>query len=255
MFIIFEDCCDTPVSVLLRHSVFGSNIIFSEGVSQIKNKVNALINLDDTFIIYYDFVPDNFNTVKYYSKLSYELKNEYKNKNIFIIPIICIEYVIISMFIRMLKIQNLKVFEYNASQILVDSSNFDYKLVERLTDKKLTLEKKYKNLLGKFSSVCMVNKNIGDNNITGLFYKKDCDCSRYHCRYDISYNLTDKADMLYLSLPLIISTPENDIIAQRLKKCIVKNVGWDSVYDFYRKLCKQMDIHWNEIYNALKTGV
>ena len=91
--ILFEDASNTPSSVLLNSSVYGENIYFSEGCSKILDKCISIMNPDDTIYILYDVSPNNTNTITGYNKLK-EAIRENGLKNVYVIPIICIEYYI-----------------------------------------------------------------------------------------------------------------------------------------------------------------
>ena len=93
---IFEDKSTDLLSILFKKAYpdkISSGFNFMGGVGNILLKVQNLMqesSFDETIYIFMDLIPDNFETVKIYSKLrGISLQNEYK---LIIFPLVCAEY-------------------------------------------------------------------------------------------------------------------------------------------------------------------
>lgn len=222
MKIIFEDNKDTPSSILLSKSYYGDSIKFSGGARSLGKLIYQYIDSDDV-LVFVDVSPDNVYTVRTYNSLNDEFEKYISSGRLFIIPIICIEYIILTALIRHkyldtsnnLLLQKLVVsFEYSNIQV---QSIIHEKLFSTTSEKsKPTLEKLYKAMLkaeaARYS--CLQNKSIKNNQkaSSGIFYTLDCKCDPKYCKLGTVSNqaltcesLESKAEKVFTSLPIIFA--------------------------------------------------
>lgn len=212
---VFEDGENTPSSFLLKQSHHGKHIYFSNGVSQLLNKALDIKELNDIVCMFYDVSPNNRKTVKGYELLVETLRqNADSMKDIFVIPIICIEYHICKVLYlnnwfcamdstEMTLIQNL-VANFNWDGLPVDIKNDNYVAT--------SLEHAYKNILSRLKMRCLHNSFEYSRNskvrkassICGRFYERNCVCDRKYCKIDCNETLKTKAEKLYCSLPVFV---------------------------------------------------
>lgn len=94
---VFEDGENTPSSILLKNTYNKNNIFFSNGSSAVLRKACSVQNSGDKVYIFYDVAPNNAKTVNGYNMLVQNIRIN-NIKNMYVIPIICIEYYICYMF-------------------------------------------------------------------------------------------------------------------------------------------------------------
>lgn len=181
----------TPSSELLLGSFNGQNMRFLNGVGHAFDKLLRIAGQDGNsrYIVFYDVSPNNKNTINGYRGLVERCK---LFQNIYVIPIICIEYYITHM------MDKFGILQHNEDVdpfIMYLVSTFDWKKFlhtyrggmyeqcykEDLKDGKLprairSLEKSYKYILEKQPWECLKNSNSGIHNKRGYFYKNDCNC-------------------------------------------------------------------------------
>lgn len=261
--IVFEDNENTPSSVLLKSCYYGSNIFFSAGVSNLLNKAISIKQDDDTILMFYDLSPNNIKTVKGYNNLIGILRqNKEKYKNMYVIPIICIEYHIC----RMYDILDLFYVKHKDAQELIDKivKKFDWadidasiKAVDYIKD---SLEHAYKFILNKQSMRCLVNRFKYDstgntrivNSIDGILYEKDCTCDRKYCKVNVNYSLEFKSERLYTLLPVfVVETDKHREILYKLSITFNSHSIKDARkerQEFYNMVCNNMGINKVKIY-------
>lgn len=88
---VFEDGNNTPSSLLLKRGHFGNNIHFSDGCSNIYDKACSIQAPGDTVYLFYDVSPNYQKTVDGYKDLVLTIIQN-NHKDMYIVPIICIEY-------------------------------------------------------------------------------------------------------------------------------------------------------------------
>lgn len=258
---LFEDNYDTPSSVLLRHSYNGDNILFAGGGGS-SNMFKAIeecknASKDITIIAFFDLPPNNEKAYRNYEALLERLlESDYTD--VYIVPIVCIEYYILKFLIKnkYLMIDN-KYVELVAS--LITSFDYNNKMVKEFVNinnyRKSSLEHVYKELLTflALKSKCMLNYtphdnkgHIIDDSFHGVFYKRDCTCDRKFCKSDCHVSLKEKAERLYAELPIF------DVIDNEHRNFInslditVKGKSFKRLFDeielFFDKICKSMSI-------------
>lgn len=256
----------TPSSELLLSSCNGCNMRFLNGSTRTLDKLKRIMQRDgaDTcYIVFYDVSPNNINTVNGYRDLMIRCKSF---KNVYILPIICIEYFLVHM------LREMKVLQCGAKlepfiQYLVDDFDWDkflseyrggeflFTYKENLKDGRLpgaikSLEKSYKYILEKQPYECLNNRNSESSDSKGRFYKNDCDCE--DCLFYQNYTKAYKAERLVSSLPVftVISSEHRN----RLKcyDITMEPVSLDKALhrqaDFYYRLSKNMG--FTNIFNA-----
>ena len=173
--IVFEDNEQSPVSKLLESCRYGDRLYFSEGNDLLSLKVEELIEEGyDEFIVFIDLVPDNKSTKNLYLTISSDLDElaMFNNVKISLIPIFCIEYVVLSY----IKENNFGT--YKDRKILDVYLQDIKKLYSDISG--ASLEKKYKSLLNGRLSNCLHNIK-GQRSVIGMFYNCDCECEKFHC--------------------------------------------------------------------------
>lgn len=201
--ILFEDNENMPLSVALSKSMYGKNIHFVEGAERFWVEANKLEVLypDDDILIYYDISPNNERTIQGYTNLKDTIADKSIYKKIYLIPIICIEYIALKMLYTYKYLEYLKVSDKNKYNIIENFvGTFNYSKVVEFAQGR-SLEKTSKSLLnGLNQHRCMANKNT--NNDWGKFYRQDCDCSGCNSNQKNRDGLDLKANRLYAQLPI-----------------------------------------------------
>lgn len=255
--LLFEDGDNTPSSFLLKQTHHGKYIYFSNGVGQLLNKAVSIKEADDIVYMFYDVSPNNQATVKGYKLLVDTLRqNKVLYKDMYVIPIICIEYHICKMFdkynwfytkdakaLEMIE-KLVKTFDWNNISFSIKSDPYVGE----------TLEHAYKNILSLLKMRCLRNeyaydKKTGARNtqsLYGIFYEKDCACDRIYCGINCIDKLNDKAEKLYASLPLfIVETPEHEKALGELGITIKHLSNTDIKQErklFYKMICANMGL-------------
>lgn len=216
---VFEDGENTPSSILLKNTFYGKNIYFSNGVSCVLDKAMQIKEADDIIYIFYDMSPNNRKTVKGYEDLVRVIHSDKQTyRNLYVIPIICIEYHICKMFdkYQYFCTKNAKALE------MIDKlvKTFDWEhILEDIKDDQYTgasLEHVYKNILDLQRMPCLHNRfQYNRNDMTrnllspeGIFYEKDCVCERKFCSINCEDIMIVKAERLYSSLPVTVGKTE-----------------------------------------------
>ena len=249
--LIFEDGENTPSSRLLKASFNGDNIYFSERCTNMKDTLDKLYNNTDRFWLFYDVPPNNEIAVNSYMSLCQEL---YSYKRVCVIPIICIEYYIIRMFA-----------EYNyanlqndvvglVDNLVLDFNNSGIQEMDKIKSNKVkgSIERVYKYILDKQKLKCMLNHNkydklhnIIESDITGKFYKIDCNCK--FCKINCKDKLSLKAERLYTSLPIFDASNEDYKKILKDFKIYVKDVTAEEVLNkcqkIFDKLCDILNVN------------
>lgn len=228
-YFVFEDHESSPVSQLLLASINGSCFKFSGGVSRLHKTVQEGYNEKDNYYVLLDVVPNNPITIDWYRKLKKSFKGY---SNVFLLPIVCIEYYVLHMLVTYGYIPNSAilqgvVFDFDASVV---------KAYVGTIGCKESLEKVCKNIVSSLADLCKRNTNKSDNNIYGLFYREDCICDRKFCKEDCNDSLKLKAERLYCSLPLF------DVVDDKHKEYLssvgisTTTVSYVDVFDRQKKL-------------------
>lgn len=253
--ILFEDNENVPISMLLKKSYNGNNIYFSSGCDKLLSKAISIQDKEDIIVIYYDVAPNNNKTTKGYRDLCKTIKTK-QLKNIIVVPIICIEYIIVK-----------SLYKYN--QLIIPEK---YKDIEEYLIKKLdwdgyinncntneytrsSIEHFYKYVLTQIQPQrCKRNshkylkdgKTIDINYGSGKYYYIDCPCNRF-CTLKSDSKLKEKSEIAYLQLPLV------PIIGKEHKRYIEKlNIRFKEVQlqdiekerqTFYNELCLNMKVN------------
>jgi hypothetical protein len=197
---IFEDNVESPVSKLLCECANGNNMHFSNGnvllYSTIENIREKYPN--DIIKVFVDVPPNRNSLIALYDSLCQKYN---RFPNIYIIPYICVEYVVLNMLYRynyLIVEGNLKIFAENT----IGKFQWD-KILERYREDeyiKESLEHAYKYILSNTSMKCM--RNDTKSYVHGLFYINDCNCDRKYCsKLNCTDNLKLKSERLYTSLP------------------------------------------------------
>lgn len=176
VYYVFEDNDDTPSSELLKLCANGSNIYFSEGHRRFWWKVKQVmkqLHEDDMLIGFFDLPLDNDMAVVMYDRVmrNYMSYIHLFKKNVYIIPIICIEYFI---------------------YFVVRHYNYDKYFSLNYPGSGSSEENRYKDILKHVA--CLSNRS---GNTVGFFYKGGCNkCGCCDDRYL-------RAEQLYSSLPAV----------------------------------------------------
>lgn len=212
---IFEDSDDTPSSVLLKSSFNGANIEFANGSSRVYRKVLSLrcVSDIDYCIVFFDVAPDNRYTISRYRRLIEDLNEAEIYFPVYVVPIPCIEYVILKLFCSYSYISCSNRIRH-LIRYLVEEFNWGIAKAELGLNYNGSIEKVYKFLLANQSMLCLRNTISDKNKLSGKFYIKDCDCEERYCRLRCIDSLRLKAERLYTSLPIF------DIISKEHAKIL-----------------------------------
>lgn len=260
MIIIFEDNITTPSSGLLKSCYYGEKIFFSGGSHSLGTMINEFLPLDN-LLVFVDVAPNNRYTVMTYRDLNSMFYDEIKAGRLVIMPIVCIEYIIL----KMLSQYGGAIGENTYIKHLVCNFNYQDASVQSLINSRpklaYSLEKVFKFVLTDVSKRsnhrCLANGFEYDKNedgtlvrneksIKGIFYDRDCDCDSKYCRLGIQDSLELKAEKLYTSLPLFYV--ESDKHKEYLRKlgidtndCDITEV-FGKVQEFYDVICKELGV-------------
>lgn len=255
--LIFEDGETTPSSILLKDTLNGDNIFFSNGVSQLLNKAVEEREEGDIIYMFYDMSPNNSATVKGYNSLINTIKSDKKEyKNMYVIPIVCIEYHICQMFNKFDYFYTKQKVAIELIDKIVKTFDWDNLPNNIKTHSKIgnSLEKAYKHIIEQQQMLCLRNnfKYTEDgttritHSINGIFYEKDCNCERCFCKINCTENKSIKAEKLYSTLPiLVVNTEEHKQLLSKLGVNIIKISNTDiklERQEFYKMVCNNMKI-------------
>ena len=199
MIMIFEDKITSGISKLLTHAYSNDEcgfkrLHFTDGNLNIEGMLNELkeyVNI----IVYVDIMPDKAATIDVY-KTCVEWVRKNNRKDVFILPIPCIEFYVIKSF-----------FDKSLDEVDVVLKFGDYRNV-RFNSKGRQLS------VTDFESYC---KSVVDNyrgcfRTKGDFYVKDCLCKNVDYLKDCTQiSLIDKAWILVTSLPMFIGSNSNKV--------------------------------------------
>lgn len=251
---VFEDGENTPSSILLKNTYNKNNIFFSNGSSAVLRKACSVQNSGDKVYIFYDVAPNNAKTVNGYNMLVQNIRIN-NIKNMYVIPIICIEYYICYMFYTY---GYLMISDKN-SQVYIDNLliNFDWQnLINQVklnTYQTESLEHMYKSLLAMTKKACQQNSfkytnGVRDTNSRkGIFYEKDCACDLIYCPIKCRDDILLKAERLYTMLPVFAIESDqhkeylhnNGIVIRERANSDIKK----SRQEFYNNICKSMNVN------------
>lgn len=239
---IFEDSPYSPGSMLLSENIEGIRFIFSGGADNMLDDIVRICNSDINDIVYAfaDTVPDNRITMDKYS-IMVQTVTLYEKRNVFVIPILCMEYFII----KMLSLYyDFKVSKDKESMYLSYIINEDFKYP---VPGGKTLEKCYKDILNSNIRNCMINNVSGGN---GKFYRINCkDCNRVNCRLKVSENesLISKALCLYTRFPIFeITSKEQEIMIRHICSDLKETGIKDTLLEIRK--------YYSSIFNVLHIG-
>ena len=219
--IIFEDSESTPISMMLKQSVMGESIFFSEGCEKLLDKVFEIYNDGDFIVIYYDVAPNNNKTINGYQNLYHRLRS-FRFLQFSLVPIVCIEFEITKMLqeyeqlIVARKYDDLKACigaipdwevytSLKSNTYLSDSIEHFYKFILAQVQPQLCKRNAHKYVNGAIDWECG----------SGKYYYNDCPCD-YHCTLNCTDSLCLKANRAYTALPLVVL--ENDLQVQELEQ-------------------------------------
>lgn len=255
--LVFEDGEDTPSSILLKQSCHGENINFSNGVSQLLEKAVSIKDSDDIVYMFYDVSPNNERTVKGYEMLVDTLKqNKELYKNMYVVPIICMEYCICKTLERYGWFWTNSAKESEMIEKLIIAFDWNGVSDEIKSDVYVgvSLEHAYKSIVANLRLRCLHNsfeytgasKVRKAQSLSGMFYEKDCKCERKYCPIDCRDKLEVKAEKLYCSLPVFpVETDEHKKILSKLgintKKMSKEDIKMERRL-FYKKICDNMHL-------------
>lgn len=123
-----------PLSKLLIDNILvGNKFKFSNGAGCI---INALEEVNEDVLIYFDLVPDNKNTFEQLLRQIEFIEQQFKYKT-YIIPIICLEYTVTRFISKVLHEKEIK--GYRVDELTVGDYNFEYKKLYELNKNKMSL--------------------------------------------------------------------------------------------------------------------
>ena len=259
---VFEDGENTPSSILLKNTLYGENIYFSNGASGVLDKAMQVKKDDDIIYIFYDMSPNNRKTIKGYEDLVRVIRSDKQTYcNLYVIPIICIEYHICKMFDKYhyFYTRNTKALE------MIDKlvKTFDWEHISDAirNDQYIgeSLEHAYKNILDLQRMPCLHNRFQYDRNDRmrnllspeGIFYEKDCVCERKFCSIDCKDTIVVKAERLYSLLPvMVVKTEEYHKLFYDLEIEVVDRTHEEikaERQEFYKMVCNNMKLKMPKI--------
>jgi hypothetical protein len=241
---IFEDNGNSPISKLLCKCA-NNNMYFSNGNELLYDTIECIREKfpNDIIKVYVDVSPSSRHLEALYDSLC-RMYNKYSN--IYIIPYICIEYVVL----KMLYEYGYLVFGGELANLIENTvAKFQWNNVpDKYKDNeyiKSSLEHTYKFILSNISLKCMWNDTR--NYVHGLFYLQDCSCDRKYCKtLNCTDNLRLKAERLYTTLPSYDAFDDEQIKfwnEQHIKyKLLCMREVYDNVQNMYDEICVSMKL-------------
>ncbi len=204
---IFEDSNDSNVSItnLLKHCYLPDCVRFAGGNRNVCNYVSSLSS-NDIGIIYFDVVPDNYNTIRQYNKTKRFIEGL---ERFDIIPIPCIEYFVIKAFCNDIDIGEIYLSDYR-------------NIYPRYRGRRLNInsfEKYCKSLIDNYSN-CFGDKYLINN----------CRCSKCKSSNLDKITFADKIDLMLSSLPILYNTVLDNADIEPVSYMSVKNY-WINLYN------------------------
>lgn len=203
MRLMFEDNKNSVISKFLcsvydcSFDGFCKQVIFLNGNTGLRNKIDMLCKEDESYIIYIDVVPDNFKSIRAYIDLEEYCK---LRSNICVIPIPCIEYYIIKVY------GDKKVNEI--VQIFNDRYVKETELVTKILRGKYKSFEKY---CKKVLDHCLLPCQKKD----GRFYIEDCICGKQLFDIEcISKTIVEKASAVITELPVFVYSDKIQAVTQ-----------------------------------------
>lgn len=210
--LVFEDKETTPSSVLLRSSGYSTHIHFSGGARKLLDEAVKLRGDNNIVYAFYDLAPNNSKTVNRYNQYVEDIKtNKELYYNIYLVPIICIEFYICKYLLQE-NLISLPKEETDALYALLP--DFDYGLVpKKFKEWKYTadsIEHLFKHFINQHHLRCFHNRfeynKMGSirklTGLSGIFYEKSCSCDIKYCPFKSRLTLQEKAEGLYFLLPV-----------------------------------------------------
>lgn len=238
---IFEDHGLTPSSKLLSCCTNGNNIHFSGGNSTVYEEAKRLQSKgNNNVFVFFDAALDNSFAMRKYMHIYNTIDNN-KDTGIYLVPIICVEQIILDMLWK---------FEYisssdtkTAKRLQCSVVDFDYnELCASIPNAESvgSIEHLFKYILNNTKQRCLRNTNYGKNTIFGKFYTSECNCEYPYCKLNIDDSIRLKAERLYTSLPVF--TVINDEHFQFLKNNDINltKINLDDLRDNRRDLFKKL---------------
>lgn len=265
--LIFEDSEYSPISMLLRNSINGSDIFFSGSDLKLLGLALEKMEIYDNVIVFVDVVPNNETLVTLYSSLVSALRET----NCIVVPIFCIEYIALQMLRRYSYVNDVD------SILRLSLDDLSVKLVidtydNASDDASKSVEKFYKWVLGYVTPICMKNsfkynvskdgvRRIKNGSSRGIFYNSDCSCRR--CKRDSVGFERDlifvKANRLYIELPVFdIRDNEQKVLFESISNRVIEDSNirdlFISIKSLYKKLSKtngypELDVLFTDDYD------
>lgn len=226
MILIFEDNEKSPISGLLHSCIAGEHIIFADGNKSVECEIKEHLNED--VIAFFDVPPNNWSVVSEY----YRLVEEFEiYENVWIVPIICIEYSVLQMLIHFGYAQDILLRRIQTGFTKEGYAN-NLKDMDDGHRKKAvgSLEQYCKQLLITSKIQCLSNK-MQDRK--GAFYKADCDCVG-ECPLARKEVRKIKAEQLYVSLPVFYV---RDIEHRQILESLGVELG--DILSYNEMICKR----------------
>jgi len=226
-YFIIEDNPDMSISKLIKANKFnGDSFIFSSGNNNLFGTLSTIYNTDDRFYIFYDLSPDNNVLISKYSVLINQIENEISNfnDNVWVIPIICTEYIVLKM---------LLTYKYINEDLSYAINNIDYKRL-KIEYKQRYMERCYKQILKSLDNQFHnINESSNHNiNNEGAFYRTDntdLKSERICFSYPIMNIVSDDHKEYLSSINMNISKKDLEQLKQEI------NTFYDNLFDAVNK--------------------
>lgn len=247
--LIFEDSEYSPISVLLKNSINGSDIFFSGSDLKLLGLALEKMEIYDNVIVFIDVVPDNDTLVTLYSSLVSALRET----NCIVVPLFCIEYVALQMLRRYFYVSDIdSILKFSLDELNV---KFVLNTFDNVgNDARKSVEKFYKWVLGYVTPVCMKNSfkyNVSKDGVKrfkkgssrGIFYNSDCSCDR--CKRDSDGFERDlifvKANRLYVELPIFdIRDNEQKVLFESISGRVIEDSNIRNLFTGIESLYKKL---------------
>ncbi|MBR4515196.1 MAG: hypothetical protein IKO61_09965 [Lachnospiraceae bacterium] len=225
---IFEDNTNMVTSKLLtQHSYNKNNIHFANGNGRLFKELKKWYDTSHNYCIYYDYSPENVDVTNGYWQLYDKVQgmDGYAN-NVMIIPIPCIEYIVLQFLVKYKYIQD--------NQMLVKSTYlFDYNYIRTAYPNSKSLERMYKHILNDYTE-------IEYHNIDMSKQKKDIKEGIFYTEGD----LCRKAEQFYTTFPIfeVISNEHEELL---------KMYGINISYDVLQSVFNKINTFYKQLYDVL----
>ena len=254
----FANLRETPLSSLFLYSTHGSHIYFSCSNRNLASECKEHLLSGEKVLIFCDVPPDNAVIVSFYINL---VRKFMRNKDVSIIPMVCIEYHVLLMLNRLFTVNIVDGLALDLYKCVINNDWARYlhlrHELERLRSNSCSLEVACKYVLNNTLFECLKNTTRSSaGTLSGCFYNQSCaNCvSHDNCKLLVEshcseFSRRDKAELLYSSLPCFYV--ENYSLYEKYLQTL--GVVLSGEQENLKLFAKKQDLFYKDVANVLGT--